>query len=50
MKKRKKFKKFIKTLINYSKGKNPKGLRVYKSDRKGKKIEILDKLELIEEI
>lgn len=50
MKKRRKFKKFIKVLIDYSKGKSSKGLRVYKIDKKGKKIEIIDKLELIKEI
>ncbi len=47
MKEEKEFKRFIKMLIDYSKGKSPKGLRRYKIDGKGNKIEIIDKLELV---
>ena len=50
MKKNRQLKKFIKSLIDYSKGKSPKELKVYKIDEKGNKIEIIDKLELIKEI
>lgn len=49
MKEEKELKRFYKMLMDYSQGKSPKGLRRYKIDEKGNKIEIIDKLELIRE-
>ncbi len=40
---------FIKVIISYSKGESPEGLKVYKITRDGKKIEVIDNLELIYE-
>lgn len=42
MKIRKRLKKFIKAINQYNKGKSPKGLRVYESNRGKKKREIID--------
>ncbi|KKN60503.1 hypothetical protein LCGC14_0531490 [marine sediment metagenome] len=42
MVRKKKLKDFLKAINKYSKGKSPKGLRVYVLDREGKKTEVID--------
>ena len=40
---------FIRAFISYSKGESVEGFRVFKYNKEGKKIEVIDNLELIYE-